>query len=952
MIERDPTPMPARRGTGGGRRWLIAALAILAVLVLSLRGISSFWIDYLWFDSVGFSSVWTTAILTRVVLVLIATVVAAALLYGNLVLADRLSPKLAMSTGTPDEELIERFQLWVRPRINLLRLAVAGFFGLLIGLGAGAWWEDWLLFRHGENFGVTDPVFNNDIGMYVFKIPFYRDLFSWGFQFVLITTLIVAALHYLNGGIRLQSSTRERLHSGVKVHLSVLVAILVLLKAVAYWLDQFDLLYSSRGFVAGASYTDVTAQLPALRLLIFISLFAAILLLVNIRFRGWILPAAAIGLWAVTSFVVGFIIPEAIQRFSVEPDEISKELPYIERNIEFTRQAFGLDGIEIRAFEASLDLDSTGIAANAPIIDNIRLWDPTVLLTTYRQLQELRPFYQFDDVDVDRYSLDGELTQVMLAARELDATGVPEDNWVNQHLVYTHGYGAVVSPANSVTAEGQPDFLVRDINPEDGAPEAVQIDQPRIYFGDAPDLGDFVIVGSKEQEVDFPVESAGAETVSFNSYDGAGGIRIGGFFRQVAFALRFADINTLISGQITPDSRVLLVRNIRERFAKAAPFLRIDADPYLAIVDGRLVWIVDMYTVTNRYPYSSSGDTSRLAEGSALLGSGFNYIRNSVKGTVDAYDGTMILYVIDETDAVVRSYRNIFPTLFTDGAQMSDDLRSHLRYPEDLFRIQSNMYSRYHMVEPRVFFNNGDPWQIARDPSTILGDAATGGRLMNPYYLLTTLPGEEDLSYLLLQPFTAADRPNMVSFLVAKSDPGAYGEIVNFELPRDSFVDGPGQIGARINQDPEISKEFTLLGQEGSDVVQGNLLVVPIETSVVYVQPIYIRGSSAEAALPEFKRVVVVYGSRIVMRDTLASALTAVFGDAPPPVVEPGEEPTTPPGTGVEVDAQVVELLTQAEAAFERADAALRAGDLGAYADEVAEAQRLIQEATALIEGS
>jgi len=953
MIQSDPTPTPARRGFGAGRRWLIASLAVLAILVLSLRGISTFWTDYLWFDSVGFGSVWTTLIWTRVVLVLIATLVAAVLLYGNLWLADRLSPKTLMSTGSPDEELIGRFQDWVRPRINWLRLAVSGFFGLLIGLGAAAWWENWLLFRNGESFGVIDPVFNNDISMYVFEIPFYRDLFAWGFQFILITTLIVAALHYLNGGIQIGPNARERIHSGVKVHLSVLMAILVLLKAVAYWLDQFDLLNSDRGFVAGAAYTDVTAQLPALRLLIFISVFAAILLLVNIRFQGWILPAAALGLWAVTSFVVGFVIPEAVQRFSVEPDEISKELPYIERNIEFTRQAFGLDGIETRAFAASEDLDSTVIAANAPIIDNIRLWDPTVLLTTYRQLQELRPFYQFDDVDVDRYILNGELTQVMLAARELDATGVPEDNWVNQHLVYTHGYGSVLSPANTVSTEGQPDFLVRDINPEDDAPDAVRIDQPRIYFGDTSDLSNFVIVGTNEQEVDFPVESAGSETVAFNSYDGEGGIEIGGFFRKAAFALRFADINTLISGQVTGESRVLLVRNIRDRFSKAAPFLQIDADPYLAIVDGRLVWIVDMYTITNRYPYSSTALTTRLPERSGLR-PGFNYIRNSVKGTIDAYDGTMTLYVVDESDAVVRSYRNIFPALFTDGDEMSDDLRAHLRYPEDLFRIQSDMYKTWHMTDPRVFFNNGDPWQIARDPSTISGDVS-GTRLMNPYYLLMTLPEEEDLSYLLLQPFTAEDRPNMVSFLVAKSDPGSYGEMVNFELPRDSFVDGPGQIGARINQDPDISREFTLLGQEGSEVIQGNMLVVPIETSILYVQPIYLQGSSAAAALPEFKRVVVVFGDRIVMRDSLAGALSAVFGDAPPvTVVDPGEEPPVvePDGEPVEVDAQVLALLTQAEAAFLRADAALRDGDLGTYADEIAEAQRLILEATALIEGS
>ncbi|MCB2223591.1 MAG: UPF0182 family protein [Actinobacteria bacterium] len=947
MIEREPTPMPARRSVGAGRRWLIIALVVLAVLVLSLRGIATFWTDYLWFDSVDYGSVWSTLVVTRIVLVVLATVVAALLLFGNLFMADRLSPKTLRGTGSPDEELIERYQAWARPRITWLRLAVAGFFGLLIGLGASAWWENWLLFSNAESFGVTDPVFNNDISFYVFKVPFYRDLFAWGFQLVLITTLIVAALHYLNGGIQVQARPGERISSGVKVHLSVLLATLAVLKAVAYYLDQFDLLYSSRGFVAGAAYTDVTAQLPAVRLLIFISLFAAILLLVNIRFQGWVLPAAAVGLWAVTSFVVGFVIPEAVQRFSVEPNEINRELPYIERNIEFTRAAFGLDDIETKAFEASEDLDSGDIAANAPIIDNIRLWDPTVLLTTYRQLQELRPFYQFDDVDVDRYLLDGQLTQVMLAARELDTAGVPEDNWVNQHLVYTHGYGAVLSPANTVTTDGQPDFLVRDINPDDGSPPEVAIDQARIYFGEESGLGDFVIVGSNEREVDFPLETAGAETVAFNSYDGEGGIEVGGFFRRAAFALRFADVNTLISGQVTGDSRVLLVRNIRERFAKAAPFLRMDTDPYLAIVDGRLVWIADLYTVTDRYPYSSLADKTRLSTASGLWDVDFNYIRNSVKGTVDAYDGTITMYVIDESDAMVRAYRNVFPALFTDGDQMPAAVREHLRYPEDLFKVQANMFTRWHMTEARVFFNNGDPWQIARDPSTIGGASSTEARLMNPYYLLMSLPDEEDLSYLLLQPFTAADRPNMVSFVVAKSDPDTYGEMINFELPRDSFVDGPGQIGARINQDPDISREFTLLGQEGSEVIQGNLLVVPIESSILYVQPIYLQGSN-DTALPEFKRVVVVFGDRIVMRDTLAEALLDVFGDAPPETIEPTEP--TEPGQPAEVDARVVALLTQAEAAFQRADTALRAGDLGAYADEIAEAQRLVEQATALIE--
>ena len=491
--------------------------------------------------------------------------------------------------------------------------------------------------------------------------------------------------------------------------------------------------------------------------------------------------------------------------------------------------------------------------------------------------------------------------------------------------MFTHGYGAVLSPANTVTPEGQPDFLVKDIDQDAAVPGALGIAQPRIYFGEDFAPGSWVIVGTKEQEVDSPVESGGEETVSYNSYDGLGGIEAGSIFRRAAFALRFADVNTLISGQITSDSKVLLVRNLRDRVAKAAPFLYADSDPYLVVLDGRLVWIQDLYTVTPAGEVASTAQgiaaTSRLSVANATLPSDFNYIRNSVKATIDAYDGTMRFFVIDETDPLIRAYRDIFPDLFDDLAEMPAGLTDHLRYPEDLFRVQSDVYTRYHVTEFRVFFNNGDPWQIARDPSTtprenLRQEFSDSNRPMVPYYLLMSLPGEEDLTYLALQPFTAATRPNMVSFLVAKSDFDEYGALIDFELPRDSFIDGPGQVGARINQTPEISQEFTLLDQQGSQVIQGNMLVVPIDESILYVQPIYIAARSGGsttnsiAALPEFKRVVVVFGDRIVMRDTLAEALAAVFGDAP--VVDGGDGDDLP----ADLTEAVAELLTRADAAF------------------------------------
>jgi uncharacterized membrane protein (UPF0182 family) len=977
MIERDPTPIPIR-SVGRSRRLLIGVGVLAFILLLSLRGIATFWTDYLWFDSVGFGSVWTTLIFSRVMLVVIATVVAFSLLYLNLVVADRLSPPQSLAAGSPDEEIVERFQDWVRPRRIRFRLAVSGFFGLLIGLGAGAWWQDWLLYRNTESFGIVDPVFGKDVGFYVFSVPLYRDVFGWAFQFFLITFLIIAALHYLNGGVQILPRA-QRVAAGVKVHLSVLLAIVALLKAGGYWLDRFDLLYSSRGAAYGASYTDVNAQLPALSLLIGISVFAAILLLVNIRMKGWTLPAAAVGVWLVTSIALGGIWPAAVQRFSVQPDEINKELEFVGRNIEFTREAYNLTSVEVRDFAADEGLDADGLAANTPTIDNIRLWDPSVLLTTYRQLQELQPFYQFDDVDVDRYLLDGEVTQVMLAARELDTQGIPGGGWVNEHLVYTHGFGAVVSPANTVTSQGQPDFLVKDINPDLEAPAAVQISQPRIYFGETVESANFLIVGTKEQEVDYPIETSsgdnGADLLAFSSYDGAGGVEIGSIFRRAAFALRFADVNTLISGQITSDSKVLMVRNMRDRLEKAAPFLAVDTDPYLVIDSrGHLVWVQDMYTVTDRYPYSTPADSSDSTAGglpaagrlsvTSGLPSDFNYIRNSVKATVDAFDGTLNFYVFDETDPIVRAYRGIFPDLFSTKDEMPVELLDHLRYPEDLFRVQSDVYTKYHVTDPRVFYNNGAPWQIARDPSTTTPQAMRvsfppENRPMVPYYLLMQLPDESDLSYLLMQPFTAATRPNMVAFLIAKSDADTYGELVSFELPRESFVDGPGQIGARINQEPAISREFSLLSQGGSEVIQGNMLVVPVGESILYVQPIYVSAdpevnaqASDIAALPEVKFVIVVFGDRIIMRETLAESLQAVFGDATAPIVDDGTGTGTTEPLPEDITAAVAQLLAEADAAFLRADDALRAADLATYQTEVAEAQRLIRQATDLIQAA
>ena len=721
--------------------------------------------------------------------------------------------------------------------------------------------------------------------------------------------------------------------SGAKAHLSVLLAFIAILKAFAYRLDSMELLYSPRGKVFGASYTDVIAHLPALNLLILISLFGAVLLLVNIKRRGWLLPATAISLWLAVSIIVGGLVPAAIQRFRVVPDELNKELPYVENHIDYTRLAYGLDSIEEKSFAASPDLSQDDISNNKQTVDNIRLWDPTVLAETYSQLQEIRAYYALQEVDVDRYRINGELTQVMVAARELDQTNLPAVGWVNERLQYTHGFGVVFSPANNVASQGQPDFYVKGV-PATTTVAELEVEQPRIYFGESADSVEYVVVNSLQDEVDYPLSTEG-QSVAYTNYSGDGGVGIGSFFRRLGFALRYSELNLLISNQLSDDSKLIMERNIVSRVKKAAPFLYTDNDPYLALIDGNLFWIIDMYTVSDKYPYAQPADTRRINENSGLPVN-FNYLRNSVKAVVNAYDGTMNFYVVDENDPIMTAYNDIFPDLFSPKSEMSSELLDHIRYPEDLFTIQSDMYRDYHMTDPRVFYADEDPWVIPSDSSTTPRVATLRGEFteigfkpMLPYYLLMSLPGETDLSYLIFQPFNPENRPNMQSFLVADADPENYGQLIDFRLPKGEFVDGPSQVATRINQDPDISQIFTLLDQQGSSVIKGNLFVVPINQSILYYQPIYLQGE--QNPLPEFKFVVVVFQDRIIMSETLSEALASIFGDeliSDNVEESEGESP--------------LDLLAKATTAFEQAQEQLQKGNLGKYQELIDQAQQYV----------
>ena len=921
-------------GTNNNERRGFSFIVFVAIIGFSVaRAVATFFTNYLWFDSVNLNSVWIKILLTKGALVGATSLLAFIFIFTNLRLAVRATPVMDIFESFESQDPLSRFRAWTNERF--LRYRLWGSIGLSLFLGAGAsqLWEQVLLFLNQQSFGVTDPIFQADVSRYVFGLPLYRLFVSWGFQLVIFTSLIIVLFFVATGALQLRQGRLPEVSSGAKAHLSVLLAFIAILKAFAYRLDSMELLYSPRGKVFGASYTDVNAHLPALNLLILISLFGAVLLLVNIKRRGWLLPATAISLWLAVSIIVGGLVPAAIQRFRVVPDELNKELPYVENHIDYTRLAYGLDSIEEKSFAASPDLSQDDISNNKQTVDNIRLWDPTVLAETYSQLQEIRAYYALQEVDVDRYRINGELTQVMVAARELDQTNLPAVGWVNERLQYTHGFGVVFSPANNVASQGQPDFYVKGV-PATTTVAELEVEQPRIYFGESADSVEYVVVNSLQDEVDYPLSTEG-QSVAYTNYSGDGGVGIGSFFRRLGFALRYSELNLLISNQLSDDSKLIMERNIVSRVKKAAPFLYTDNDPYLALIDGNLFWIIDMYTVSDKYPYAQPADTRRINENSGLPVN-FNYLRNSVKAIVNAYDGTMNFYVVDENDPIMNAYNDIFPDLFSPKSEMSSELLDHIRYPEDLFTIQSDMYRDYHMTDPRVFYADEDPWVIPSDSSTTPRVATLRGEFteigfkpMLPYYLLMSLPGETDLSYLIFQPFNPENRPNMQSFLVADADPENYGQLIDFRLPKGEFVDGPSQVATRINQDPDISQIFTLLDQQGSSVIKGNLFVVPINQSILYYQPIYLQGE--QNPLPEFKFVVVVFQDRIIMSETLSEALASIFGDELISDVVEESEGESP-----------LDLLAKATTAFEQAQEQLQKGNLGKYQELIDQAQQYV----------
>ncbi|MEA2506638.1 MAG: uncharacterized protein QOH48_1256 [Actinomycetota bacterium] len=931
---------PRRRGKRG--LYLVALLVILFLIVSLAR----FYTDVLWFREVGFSSVLFKSLSTQFIVGVVVGAVVGLVVWVNLLLASRLAPPYPFSrfevAGRADP--LDPYRDAMMPRLGAIRIAASLAIGFLAGLSAAGAWQSYLLWANRVSFGQVDPQFHKDIGFYVFDLPFFRDVVGWVWLAVMVSLLAAIAAHYFHGAIRPQARLAGVLPAAL-AHISVLLGLLALVKAVQYWLGTYALDFSPRGVVTGASYTDVHAQLPALKLLAIISIISAILFLVNIRFRTIALPLAAVGIWILFAFVVGGLWPLVVQNFSVKPQELQRESPYIARNIAATRKAFGVAAVKTSQFPASNNLRAQDLRSNQTLIGNVRVWDPAVLQRALSQLQALRTYYSFNDVDVDRYMINGQLRQVLLSARELS----PQDlegkskTWANLHLVFTHGYGLVATLANGATTQGQPEFLVSDVpgTVASGA-QALSPSQPRVYYGESFTPSEYAIVNSKQKEIDYPTQNG----VARSNYAGSGGIPTGSFFRRAAFAIREGDPNLVLSNLLDSKSKIMIYRNVRDRVLRAAPFLSLDNDPYIASVGGHLVWIMDAYTTTPWYPYSQREDLSGIIDqGQAGALSGHvNYIRNSVKVVVDAYTGKMKFYVVDKSDPLIQAWEKAFPALFTAG-QAPPDLQAHFRYPEDLFKVQTEVYRLYHMTQPSVFYQKEDAWAIPRNPlagSQLALDPVQEPGSLPPTYLLLKLPGETQDQFLLTRPFTPRGRDNMISLFTANSGPSSYGELQTLQFPRQRPILSPFQINNLINQDVSISRNLSLLSTGGSTVIFGSQVVLPIDKSILYVQPLFV--SASNVGNPELKRVIIAFNGNTVMRNTLGQALSALFGGNAGQGSQPGQ-PSGNGGAGGGGGATNQNLIQKADSLYRQAQKALQKGDFATYGRLNRELGRILQRA-------
>ncbi len=905
-------------------------IGILVVASVALVSLSGFYADWLWFKSVDFTEVWSTILLTKAAVFVVGGLATSLIITLNIYIAFRKRPLYVPQSIEADN--LERYRSQIEPirRLVLVGLALVLFyFG---GSSASQLWDTWLLFRNATPFGVTDPQFGLDISFFAFKLPMYQALVGWAISTLVFAIIGSAIVHYLYGGIRPQVA-QERTTVAARVQLSVLLGLVVLLKAGAYWLDRYALALKDNKLITGLTYTDVNALLPAKAILTGIALICSLLFFANIVRRSWLLPAAGTALLVVSSVLIAGIYPAAIQQFQVKPSESSKEAPFIQRNIDATRDAFGLSAVEVKDFQATLNAAAGQLSKDAATISNIRLMDPNVLSPTFRQLQQIKPYYTFGaTLDVDRYKVNGVSYDTIVAVRELNIDGNPSRNWINDHLVYTHGFGFVAAYGNVRDADGKPSFVVGDLPPTKGLGDF----EPRIYFGE--NVPDYSIIGGtttgEPVEFDYPDDASpnGQKNVT---YSGKGGVPVGSLFNKLVFALKYQEQRILLSNLINKDSKILFERNPRDRVAKVAPWLTLDGDPYPALVDGRVLWIIDGYTTSAGYPYSrkttlSNATTDALTANSTSItaqgNQSVNYIRNSVKATVDAYDGTVSLYQWDENDPVLKTWSKAFPKSIKPKSEISDQLMEHIRYPEDMFRVQRDILSAYHVKTAAAFYGGQDFWRVPRDPSTFGANAGN----QPPYYMTMQLPGSDKAAFSLTTPFVPrGGRENLAAFAVVNSQAGPdYGKITVLQLPRSTNVAGPSQVASNFEAKPEVANSLSLLRQGGSDVVLGNLLTLPVGGGLLYVQPVYVRATANAAAYPLLQKVLVSFGDQIGYSDTLKGALDQVFAGNSGTSESGASTGSGKPTTGTN---DLANALASAKQALADGQAALAKGDFAAY---------------------
>ncbi|HXW85572.1 MAG TPA: UPF0182 family protein [Candidatus Binataceae bacterium] len=893
---------------------VIAAVVLAAIILLWLA--DQFLVDFLWFGAVGYSPVFITTFeaewgIFAIVWIVSFIAIAASGLAANARTHDRERLRVVRRSDDMVEvnlpELIRA--LGERVPWRLLVVGASALLAIFAAQGEAAGWDVYLKALYGVSFKVRDAAFNNDVGFYVFSLPLLEDIHDLLLLLVFFCAVVAAAVYWARGAMDFRESP-PRVAPPVAAHASVLLGLFFVVHAMSYWLARFAMLYHTNGVVFGLRYVDSVLWKPGYWLLVVLSLIAAVICFSNVGERGVRRPILAAVIVFGPSLLLNFVQP-VVERLWVKPDELHVERPFLERNIEMTRRAYQLGGVDVKPFGGQGTLTMASLDQDQPTIGNIRLWDPRALIATYQQLQEIRTYYEFRDVDIDRYKIENRYSEVLLSARELNPDRLPDNaqTWVNLHLKFTHGTGVAMSPVNAKDSEGLPIFYIKDIPPQSNV--GLALTQPAIYFGEERD--NYVIVKSSTPEFDYP---SGSDNM-FSYYKGSGGVPISGLLRRLLFSFFYKDINLLVSETIVPGSRIMFRRNLSDRIKYIAPFLNLDQDPYPVILNGHLAWIVDAYTTTDHYPYSQRNVD------------GINYIRNAVKVVVDAYTGETVFYIADQSDPIIQTWARIYPSLFRPLAEMPPELRAHIRYPEDFFLIQSDIYRTYHMTDPQVFYNREDLWDFPRENF--------GGEVvrMQPYYVIMRLPGEPREEYILMLPMVPAGRDNMIAWMAARCDGADYGHLFQYAFSKDRLFYGPYQIQARINQSPEISRQLSLWNQMGSKVVLGNLLVIPIQDSLMYVEPLYIRAENGQ--LPELQRVIASYSDRVVMGDTLDQTLAALFvpGAAPATSAIAQALPPAPGGGLGGARASTPTDLKTAAAHYENALGALKAGDWTKFGAEM-----------------